>query len=620
MLSSQQVMHYKEKNPDQTVAYLKSILERLNVEIDEIWQDESSIGTFALRVVFKGTNIGTNGKGVSREYALASAYAEFFERYQNDLLGPRVYFKDNSIFKLSPDEKIQSSSQLAKKSNAFIDMYFSQRGLANATVSQKAKAFYETQKIDLNVYQMDDKYITVPFYSVKQKKTVYLPKSTYTVYYGSNGMCAGNSPEEALVQGLAEIIERVAQRKILIEKPSLPDIPDEYVARFPYIYDMYKKLKSNSNFECVLKDCSFGGKYPVAALVLIEKNTGRFGIKLGCHPDYGVALERAFTEATQGQDIFEYTKRSYIDFSNDSVDNWRNIYNSYKFGMGQYPFQIFSKESSAKFTPVEDVSMLTNVELLRKWINSILDDGFDLLIRDVSTFGFPSYHIIIPNMSEMMYPDDFRYRATNTRYFISKLINESPEKINRDNAKYIIGTMEFFMSNAFENTMGSYYPFVNADEVPAENFGAGCLYMIAMCHVIMGDYEAACEKLKTIVLCAKKAESKSGTSNLSHKYIAIYTYLNAMCVIKEHKKVMQYLEIFFNDDNLQFINKVFADPSKVIILQYPGSTIHQGVDNLDFYHEDYVTISKFNKKLRDSQSETNISQSTIAQIIETIIG
>jgi len=36
MLSSQQVMHYKEKNPDQTVAYLKSILERLNVEIDEI--------------------------------------------------------------------------------------------------------------------------------------------------------------------------------------------------------------------------------------------------------------------------------------------------------------------------------------------------------------------------------------------------------------------------------------------------------------------------------------------------------------------------------------------------------------------------------------------------------
>lgn len=144
--------------------------------------------------------------------------------------------------------------------------------------------------------------------------------------------------------------------------------------------------------------------------------------------------------------------------------------------------------------------------------------------------------------------------------------------------------------------------------------------MIAMCHVIMGDYEAACEKLKTIVLCAKKTESKSGTSNLSHKYIAIYTYLNAMCVIKEHKKVMQYLEIFFDDDNLQFINKVFADPSKVIILQYPGSTMHQGVDNLDFYHEDYVTISKFNKKLRDSQSETNISQSTIAQIIESIIG
>ena len=46
-------------------------------------------------------------------------------------------------------------------------------------------------------------------------------------------MCAGNSPEEALVQGLSEIIERVVQRRIFTEKPALPDVPEEYIQQFP---------------------------------------------------------------------------------------------------------------------------------------------------------------------------------------------------------------------------------------------------------------------------------------------------------------------------------------------------------------------------------------------------
>ena len=52
---------------------------------------------------------------------------------------------------------------------------------------------------------------------------------------------------------------------------------------------------------------------------------------LGCHPYFGVAIERTLTEATQGQDLAEYSKRSSVDFTNNHVDEWKNIYNSYKF-------------------------------------------------------------------------------------------------------------------------------------------------------------------------------------------------------------------------------------------------------------------------------------------------
>lgn len=34
---------------------------------------------------------------------------------------------------------------------------------------------------------------------------------------------------------------------------------------------MYSKLKENDRYEYILKDCSFGGKYPVAALIILEK-------------------------------------------------------------------------------------------------------------------------------------------------------------------------------------------------------------------------------------------------------------------------------------------------------------------------------------------------------------
>ncbi len=182
----------------------------------------------------------------------------------------------------------------------------------------------------------------------------------------------------------------------------------------------------------------YGGRYPVAALIVCEKNTGKFGIKLGCHPDIGIAMERTLTEATQGQDIFEYAKRSIIDFKNGDVDKWKNIYNSYKFGMGKYPYQLFSSKSDYEFTPVKDVSNMSNSQILKEWISDILETGSDIYIRDVSFLGFPSFHIIIPGMSEMIYPDDTKFRATNTRYHVSNLLRDSPEEINKDNCRYIL--------------------------------------------------------------------------------------------------------------------------------------------------------------------------------------
>ena len=90
-MSKQQKMHYKDAIPQDTLTYISEILSDIGIEFCEHWFEESSIGTHSLRVTVKGTGIGTNGKGVTREFAKASAYAEFLERYQNQLFDPQLY-------------------------------------------------------------------------------------------------------------------------------------------------------------------------------------------------------------------------------------------------------------------------------------------------------------------------------------------------------------------------------------------------------------------------------------------------------------------------------------------------------------------------------------------------
>ena len=68
-MSDIQSMHYKQCIPEETVFLLQTILKEMNVEVTETWQEKSSIGTYALRLDFKGTKIGSNGKGTTKAYA-----------------------------------------------------------------------------------------------------------------------------------------------------------------------------------------------------------------------------------------------------------------------------------------------------------------------------------------------------------------------------------------------------------------------------------------------------------------------------------------------------------------------------------------------------------------------
>ena len=565
-MSKQQQMHFKETTPEKTVEKLKGILKDLNIPIVEQWQETSCVDTYSLRIEIENTDVGTNGKGMTKEYALASAYAEFFERFQNGLLCNSMSLNaDNEHkFEVAPDEKILTSEEIVRENNALIAFYFKERGMENASISEKAKVFNEVNRVEYMLSGREDGYLCLPFYNVRTGKFSYLPKMLYQKYYGSNGMSAGNSAEEAIVQGLSEIFERVVQKRAFKEMTCFPDVPESYIAKYPEIYKMFVKLKALEGYEVMMKDCSYGGKYPVAALIMIQKNTGRYGLKMGCHPDFGVAMERTFTEAAQGNDILEYVNRSIIDFENTGVDEEDNIVNSFKIGLAQYPYQIFGKQFDYDFTEVKNVENMTNKDIMIDWVQEILKEGYDILIRDVSNFKFPSYHIIIPGLSELRTVTDEELRADNTRTFISGFL-ANPSKITRDKCPYILGCLGYYSRRIMESSIGTYLPKCDVSDYPYEKIGLGNLYFGAMCHVMLGDYKGASRKIAHLLQAAEKRELQEE----DYEFLkAAKFYFSAMAEVGDKKEVRDYMELIFTADMTSKIYEIFGNTENVFKKQY----------------------------------------------------
>lgn len=589
-MSTVQEMRYKETTPDKTVKRIKGILKKHKIEVEENWKKKSSVNTYSLRLCIKGTNIGQNGKGMTKDFALASAYAEFLERYQNGILVFRQEKPTKELpFVYSGDERKLTIEDLIKQKDSFMKKIYEDN-------KEECKDKKELLK---KIFGNDNEIISLPHYSVKEKRVVYIPHVVSCHLCGSNGMCAGNSVEEALIEGISEILERYVSMQIIYKRVALPEIPETYIKRFPKVYDMFERLRKNKNYECKLLDCSFGGKYPVAGLIVIQKNTGKFGFKLGAHPDYGIAMERCFTEAAQGMDIFEYSQSCIFDFDEENVDKDENIREFIDTNVATIPYKVFSLDKTYRFTEMPDVANLANKQILKRLINLIIKDGYDILVRDVSTLEFPSFRIIIPGMTEM----------THSKMAGRFLEFEELEKLLKDlkqiNLKNINRVIEIIEGQIYEVGYNSLYIFMNIKDIsklPCENIGHGAKYFLAMCYIVKGDYEKAEELLENILVIAQNF-----MPNLAEliSLKAVYYYTCAMNKLESHEKSMHYINLLFDDEIASKIDDNFKQKENILVKHY-NITEEDYVENDDAYYLPYMhTLRKLQNKNIINQKELN---------------
>lgn len=97
--------------------------------------------------------------------------------------------------------------------------------------------------IDLQSGNEDRGICALPFTRQSDEQTVYIPMNIVGNLYVSNGMSAGNTRNEARVQGLSEVFERHIKNRIIAESISLPEIPADVLARYPGVVESIAKLK-----------------------------------------------------------------------------------------------------------------------------------------------------------------------------------------------------------------------------------------------------------------------------------------------------------------------------------------------------------------------------------------
>lgn len=556
---------YKDRKPKDTVAYLKSILKKLNIEVEEHWNSANEISTYSLRLLIKDTNIGTNGKGATKDLALASAYGEFFERLQNyKLFNIFNYYGQNLHPLISKDEKFLSSKEIASQKSPVLDLCFKLNKKSSLSIKKKSEWFDQHCYNKYTALNKGTKYLCLPFSNISNNEVVYLPRYLTDITYWSNGMAAGNTKEEALVEAISEIIERYVHRLVIHERLSLPDIPESYIKKFPKLHSTWKKLKNVAGVNVYLKDASLGGVWPAAALIIVNSKTGTLGVNFGCHPCCEIAIERVFTESTQGRQIEAFSKTARFE-SLDAKISKDTINNAFADGSGVYPLEILKSSGKFAFNKLES-NYSNNADILNSLIRKIEKLNYQVLVRDATCLGFPAFHVIIPGMSEICNNNEEDLLNLIKRDYAKNQFLEI-SKINKHTAKLFLGLFNFYSGQYFMNSFFSYLPPCKNLKVSMGGSIYGVKYFGVMLYVMLEDFKNAYSEFLKIYNVVQQLKNVPEEAQLQVSTIKVYLEFRSNGLT--HKVAAQYIGKIFNRKAFSYVNSLFCDTSKILRLEYP---------------------------------------------------
>jgi len=463
--------------PEETVRRFKEKLKALDLDI---LQDTKRIDTGRLGIPVYFSRCGKDatavtgtkkqmGKGATPQQAEASAVMELAERF--------------SFF-----------SFFNQPENFIIDSYKNLSGRA-IDFQQIVKSVHDTSDdpaVTRKVFEnIPLKWVSA--YNLTRQEETLIPFDWFYAINEFNGPSAGNCAEEAICQGICEIVERHVSSIVSRNKMTTPAIdPDS--ATDPMVMEMIQKYRT-AGVVLHISDFTLDMGIPTVGLLAYDPSTfpekSEIVWTAGTTPDPQKALSRALTEVAQLAGDFN-TGSNYIA---SGLPKFRTI------GEAEY---VINAEKTVDITALPDISD-NNIRVeIENCTAALAAKGLEIFVVDIMhpSLKIPAFYTIIPGTY-------FRERAigTGVGLFSAKLIAEKndPEtaigelkKIEKQlPEKYYI---QFYLGSAYLDTNRPekalrYYQ--RALDLEPKNVDIPSIYSyMGVCLKDMGEYRKAIDVLK----------------------------------------------------------------------------------------------------------------------------
>ncbi len=396
---------------EETIANMSGIMANLGMKIEiASWRNiVPNVWSLHIRDA-QSPMCFTNGKGSTKESALASALGEFIERlncnffYNDQFWGQEIA---NAEFVHYPDEKWFQPDPNGELPKEILDEY-------TLEIYNPEDELLGTHLYDTNSGNTARGICSLPFVRHSDGETVYFPSNLIENLYLSNGMSAGNTLAEAQVQCLSEIFERAVKREILEGELALPDVPEHVLAKYPKIVEGIKGLEEQG-FPVLVKDASLGGQYPVMCVTLMNPRTGGVFASFGAHPNFEVALERSLTELLQGRSFEGLNDLPKPTFSSNAVTEPNNFVEHFIDSSGVVSWRFFSTQSDYAFVEWDftNQGQNSNAEEAAMLFGILEDMGKEVYMAVYEHLGATACRILVPGYSEIYLVEDLIWDNTN---------------------------------------------------------------------------------------------------------------------------------------------------------------------------------------------------------------
>jgi len=396
---------------EQTIANMSAILAGLGMKIEiASWRNlVPNVWSLHIRDAHSSMCF-TNGKGSTKESALASALGEFIERlncnhfYNHQFWGEEIA---NAAFVHYPNERWFKPGRKDALPTGILDEYCLQ-------IYNPDGELRGSHLVDTNSGNVQRGICSLPYVRQSDGEVVYFPTNLIDNLFLSNGMSAGNTLAEAQVQCLSEIFERAIKREILEGEIALPDVPQEVLAKYPGILAGIQGLEEQG-FPVLVKDASLGGEFPVMCVTLMNPRTGGVFASFGAHPSLEVALERSLTELLQGRSFEGLNDLPRPTFESNAVTEPNNFVEHFIDSSGVVSWRFFSAKADFDFVEWDfsGHGENSNADEAATLFGILKGLGKEAYMAVYDQLGATACRILVPGYSEIYPVEDLIWDNTN---------------------------------------------------------------------------------------------------------------------------------------------------------------------------------------------------------------